>query len=658
MENQETIPGIPASGLIKDPLRYLFLCLPFTIVLFLPQLPISGQWSWISNSWYRLILFLPVLGTGIYQFGVQALQRSKNGLSHSYVRYVTGFLIAFLLSLYGTFTHKEGFWLTYEVTAGIITLLFWNEYLEQQLLHTMHKKLQQLHHPEKSTANMIAFDGDHREVVLPIDSHHLHVGDLILIQGGEQIPADCKILSGRGYVNEAVITGDPNPVSKNPKDKLTGCSALIAGSVKAQVTATADQSLYANMIKHAQKALSGPFPFQDLTRIIHHFQLPLAIGISVTCFVLNYYFLKDIAQSLTRSIAVLFISNPGLLRLGIPAILASGVVRGLRRGIVFNSIQKIKNTRDANQIIFLENEGLTTGEFSIIQYNTVGENTTLEAFRRIAYSLVRYSDHPLAKCVKTAWKTKQAFYWDKIEEKKGWEIRAIDKEGNEYFAGTYPSVATLTIDKTHDIYVLQNGEWIGWIDVRDDILPESSSVMGALKEKGITLTLLTGENELNGIRLSAESGIDKVVFEPNPKLRARMVASYCALLPTIVVGSDPDIPHEQLSHEKATRIALWNGTSTDKHPADITLVKTGLRNLPLAIELSKRFTDSLWQNTGWFVLYNISAILLAAFGIFGPVSAVWVMSLSIVLPALIATNLYKSNFCNKLQNEEEILTLE
>lgn len=641
MENQEAVPGIPAGKLINNPIRYLFLCLPFTIVLFLPLSLISAPLPWISNPWYRLLLCLPVLGIGFYQFGTRTLSRTKDGLSHRYILFITGFLITFLFSLYGTITHKEGYWLGYEVTAGIITLLFWNEYLEQRLVRATRKRLQQLHQPEKVTTNMIAFDGDHREVVLPIDNHSLHVGDLILIQSGERIPADCKILSGEASVNESVITGDLNPVSKKPKDKLTGGAALITGSVKAQVTTTADQSLYANMIKRAEQALSGPFPFQHLAGKIKRYHFPLVLGLGLICFALNYYFLQDFMQSLTRSIAVLFISNPYLLRLGIPAILTSGVVRGLRRGIIFHNIQKLKYVVDSKQIIFLENEGLTTGEFRIKQYNTVQGNITHEAFRQITYSLVKYSDHPLAKCIKAAWKTKHAFYWDKIEEKKGWGIRATDKEGDEYFAGTYQSVASLTTDKTHDVFVLKNNEWLGWIDVPGEIRPESPHITGTLKEKGITLTLLTGENELNGIRLGAESGIDKVLFEPNPKLRARIIASHCDQSPSIIIGSDPDIPHEQLSYTKTTRIALSNDTPADKHTADITLVQTGLRNLPLAIDLSKRFINSLQQHIAWFVLYNISAISLAAFGLSGPVSAVLVMSLSILLLALIATSLYK-----------------
>ncbi|MBW7889799.1 MAG: cation-translocating P-type ATPase [Chitinophagaceae bacterium] len=641
MENQEAVAEIRARRLINNPIRYLFLCLPFTIVLFLPPSLISAPLPWISNPWYRLLFCLPVLGIGFYQFGTRALSRTKDGLSHRYILFITGFLITFLFSLYGTITHKEGYWLGYEVTAGIITLLFWNEYLEYRLVLATQKRLKLLHQPEKTTANMIAFDGDHQEVVLPIDNHSLHVGDLILIQSGGHIPADCKILSGEASVNESVITGYANPVSKKPKDKLTGGAVLITGSVKAQVTATADQSLYTNMIKRAEQALSGPFPFQNLAGTICRYHFPLVTVLAVTCFVLNFCFLHDFLRSLTRSIAVLFISNPYLLRLGIPAILTSGIARGLRRGIIFNNIQKLKYTRDSKQIIFLENEGLTTGELRIKQYNTVQRNITQEAFRQITYSLVKYSDHPLAICIKAAWKTKHAFYWNKIEEKKGWGIRATDKEGNEYFAGTYQSVASLTTDKTHDVYVLKNNEWLGWIDVPGEIRPESRYVTDTLKERGITLTLLTGENELNGIRLGAESGIDKVLFEPNPKLRAGIIATHCAQLPAVIVGSDPDIPHEQLSYTKTTRIALCNDTPADKLTADITLVKTGLRNLPLAVDLSKRFINSLQQHIAWFVLYNVSAILLAAFGLLGPVSAVLIMSLSILLPALIATSLYK-----------------
>src|SRR5690606_28924369 len=160
-------------------------------------------------------------------------------------------------------------------------------YLEDLSIHSTQRELNKLVKSQKVMANMIAFDDQHQELIFPIENTQLKSGDLILIRNGEQVPADAKILWGEASVNEAIITGESEPILKRKKDSLIGGSLLMEGTVKAQVTAGADQSVLANIINLVKKAQGDKPPVQRLPDRISAIFVPGVLGIALPTFLIN-----------------------------------------------------------------------------------------------------------------------------------------------------------------------------------------------------------------------------------------------------------------------------------------------------------------------------------------------------------------------------------
>jgi len=290
--------------------RFLAICVPFTAILLLPMLGHGPFLHWIHNPWIQLIVCLPVYITGMYFFGRSAINSIRLGAYNMNVLIALGATAAFIYSLSGTLFNLGESYQFYETSASIITLVFFGNYLEERSLQTTQRSLTRLVKTQKVTANMIAFDDQHQELIFPVDSLQLKSGDLVLIRSGEQVPADAKILWGEGQVDEAIITGESMPVSKTAKDRIIGGSVLIEGNLKAQVTAGAKDSVLSNMVDLVKRAQSDKPKIQLLADRISAVFVPVVIGIAILCFLLNYFFLKEFGISVMRSIAVLVIACP------------------------------------------------------------------------------------------------------------------------------------------------------------------------------------------------------------------------------------------------------------------------------------------------------------------------------------------------------------
>jgi P-type Cu+ transporter len=223
--------------------RFIF-CLPFTLVLMLHMLP--WHIHFLMNPWIQLAICLPVYIVGMSYFGVSAVKSLRRGIPNMNVLIAVGATAAFVYSLIGTLGNMGMDYVFYETTATIITLVFLGEWIEHKSVSTTQKALNQLAGKQKVMANMIAFDEEHKELIFAVENTQLHIGDLILIKTGEQIPTDCKILWGDIHVSEALLTGESKPIRKQKKDSLIGGSLVIDGTVKAQVTAVGKDTVLSN----------------------------------------------------------------------------------------------------------------------------------------------------------------------------------------------------------------------------------------------------------------------------------------------------------------------------------------------------------------------------------------------------------------------------
>ena len=630
----------PGTNAVRRPLnrhlRYFLFCLPFTILLMLPMAPGMAGLHWLMSPWVQLVLCLPVFTIGMLFFGRSAVKSLFNGLPNMNVLIAVGATAAFVYSLVGSIAGLGSDYLFYETTAAIITIVFLGYYIEDASIQATQRSLNSLATSQKVMATMIAFDDQHQEVLFPVENTQLRSGDLILIRSGEQVPADCKILWGEGGADESILTGESLPVDKVAKDTLIGGSLLVSGSVKAQVTAAIGDSVMAGIVRLVREAQGEKPPMQQLADKISAVFVPVVVGLAVITFLGNYLYLHQAPPALMRSIAVLVIACPCAMGLATPAAIAVGLGRAARNGILFRNARHLEAFRNIRQVIFDKTGTLTTGDFSIGRWQV--QEGAVDQFREIAFSLEKYSNHPIAKSIAREWKQKKSLPWQKIEEIKGLGMKAQTKTGDIYWAGSHKVAAALTTDDTHNVYIVCNDRLLGWIDVQDTLRPEAASVVQWLHGKGIRTVLLSGDRRQPCLQLAAQLGIAEVLAEQTPEQKLQQVTRLNSEMPSAMVG---DGINDAPALARATiGLSMSDASHLAVQTADVVLMNQGLRHLPAALELGRQTFATIRSNLFWAFFYNVIAIPVAAFGWLTPAVAALAMGFSDVVLVANSLRLY------------------
>lgn len=615
--------------------RFLF-CLPFTLILMLHMLESIIHIHWLMNPWVQLGLCLPVFIVGMNFFGKSAIISIRNKMPNMNVLVALGASAAFLYSLLGTLIGQADEFLFYETAATIITLVFFGNYLEDASMQSTQRALKALMKSQKVMANMIAFDENHQEVILPIENTQLKVGDLILIRSGEQVPIDSKILWGDSHVNESLLTGETIPIHKKAKDKIIGGSILESGSVKAQVTAVGDDTVLSGILNLVKQAQGEKPPIQHLADKISGIFVPIVISVALLTFIGNYIYLKEFTPALMRSIAVLVIACPCAMGLATPAAIAVGLGRAARTGILFRNATSLENFKNIRQIVFDKTGTLTTGSFTMSDYQINGVDE--DQFKSIVFSLEKYSTHPIAVSITTSFKTNKEIRWKSIEEVKGIGMKGIDNEGNEYWAGSYKIAKELTTEGNHNVYIVRNNVLVGWLDVQDEIRTEAKEVITYLKKMNLITILLSGDRKEKCLRIQNELGLDEIYAEQSPEEKLKIITALNKETPTAMVG---DGINDAPALAKATiGISLSEASQLAIQSAQVVLMNAGLKKLPTALGLGKHTYITIKQNLFWAFFYNIIAIPVAAFGLLTPTFGALVMGLSDVVLAINSVRLF------------------
>ena len=608
--------------------RFIF-CLPFTLVLMLHMLP--WHIHFLMNPWIQLTICLPVYFVGMSYFGVSAVKSLRRGIPNMNVLIAVGATAAFIYSLIGTLGNMGMDYVFYETTATIITLVFLGEWIEHKSVSTTQKALNQLAGKQKVMANMIAFDDEHKEQIFSVENTQLHVGDLVLIKTGEQVPTDCKILWGDIHVSEALLTGESKPIRKQKKDSLIGGSLVIDGTVKAQITAVGKDTVLSNILNLVKQAQGEKPPIQQLADKISAVFVPVVIGISILTFLINY-FAFDISAtgSLMRSIAVLVISCPCAMGLATPAAIAVGLGRATKSGILFRNAKSLELFKNIKTVVFDKTGTLTKGQLKISGFEC--NSITEEDFKRLVFSLEKFSNHPIAKAITEQWKINNPVQWKKIEEIKGMGMTAEDAEGNIYQLGSYKLAAAYTTTATHAAYLLKNNSLIGWFNMDDEIREEAKEVISYLHSKNIKTVLLSGDSVERCKKVAAILGIDQIEAEKSPEEKLIIIERLNNEAPVAMVG---DGINDAPALAKATiGISLAEASQLAIQTAQVVLMNKGIQHLPLALGLGKHTFITIKQNLFWAFIYNVVAIPVAAAGFLHPGIAALAMGFSDVVLAI------------------------
>ena len=623
-------------------LKFLLITAGPTLLLMLHMIPVVKHWvHFMMNPWIQFALCLPVYGIGMYLFAKSAWVSVRNKMPNMNVLVTIGATSSFAYSVVGMFLGWPSDQLFFETTATIVSLILLGNFLEDSTLQTTQRALTKLSKSQKVMATMIAYDDQHQELHFQVENNTLRSGDLILIKSGEQVPADCRILSGSATVNEAIVTGESLPISKTKKDTLIGGSIVADGLVKAQVTSPANESVLANIINLVKQAQGEKPPVQQLADKISAIFVPVVLVITALTFILNYLILHNFTEALMRSVAVLVIACPCAMGLATPAAIAVGLGRAARSGILFRNAKSLELFKNIRQVVFDKTGTLTTGTFEIKQLTVVDSSYTEDEIKKLAYSLEKFSNHPIALSVSKAFTRTDVFRWKSVEEIKGKGVRATDAEGNEFWAGSYRIAPGASAENAHNVYIVKNNTLLAWIDVKDLIRQEAAKVVSYLHAKGIKTILLSGDTKSNCTPVASELGIDQVIAEQTPEQKLAMIEKLNQEQPTAMVG---DGINDAPALAKATiGISMSEASQVAIQTADVVLMNKGLGNLPLALGLGKHSFITIQQNLFWAFSYNIIAIPVAAFGLlgtYGPTYGALIMGLSDVVLAVNSVRLF------------------
>ena len=617
----------------KNNLQRAMFCLPFTLLLMAGHLGMTVGFHFLHNAWLQLAVSIPVMIVGMDFFGKSAIKSLGQGVPNMNVLIALGSIAAFIYSFIGTITGDSNL-LFYETAASIINIVFFGNWLEEKSIEKTQKSINELVRHEKVMANMLTYDDEHNEHIFPVENMHLKVGDLLLIKTGEQVPMDCKILSGEVEVNEAIISGESLPVYKKQNDLLIGGSVVANGSVKCYVTAVGKDTVMNSIITMMKHAQNHKPPVQKLADKISAIFVPAVIAISILTLVINIWgFDQTFQSSLMRSIAVLVISCPCAMGLATPAAIAVGLGRAAKNGILYTDTKSMELFSSITQMVFDKTGTLTNGKFIISGYQSMGSDD--ETFKKIVFSLEKFSNHPIAKSITQQWNYKSAAPFKKVEEVKGLGMKGEDKEGNTYWIGS-AKIEGIEAAEDHHLYVTKNKQLIGWIDIADEIRPEAKDVINFCKSRRIKTILLSGDTRLKCEQIATELGIDEVYAERSPQQKLELITDLVKTQPTVMVG---DGVNDAPALAKATiSISISQASQLAIKSATVVLMNTGLKNLPMAMQLGRHTYGTVKSNLFWAFLYNVIAIPIAAVGLLTPMAGALVMGLSDVV--LAANSLY------------------
>ena len=625
--DETVVPTSKKQPFLRSHIQKFWFCLPFTVVLMLGHWGMLFNLHFLHNPLLQLALCLPVYVVGMSFFGKSAINSLRSGVPNMNVLIALGATASFVYSLIGLVQGNPSR-IFFETAASIITIVFFGNWLEDASVAKTQEEIKKLTRQEKVMANMIAYDEQHNENIYPVENTFLKTGDLLLIKTGEQVPADCKILSGDAEVNEAIITGESLPVYKKQNDLLIGGSVLSSGTVKVYVTAAGKETVMSSIVEMMKTAQNQKPPVQLLVDKISAVFVPVVLAIAVVTFGINFWFAHHLfSESLMRSIAVLVIACPCAMGLATPAAIAVGLGRAAKEGILYTDTKSMELFKNVRQIVFDKTGTLTNGKFVITAFESQMEE---EMFKAIVYSLEKMSTHPIAKSISEAWKTKTTLRWKKTEEIKGLGMKGTDSEENVFMVGS-AAISSYINDTLHHLYVTKNDEPIGWIDIEDEIRPEAAEVIAFCNRKGIKTILLSGDSNAKSKLVADRLGISEVIAEQSPKQKLEVIERLVAEQPTIMVG---DGINDAPALAKATiSISLNKASHLAIQSASVVLMDSGLKKLPTAIQLGRHTYFTIQGNLFWAFLYNIIAIPIAAAGLLTPTAGALVMGLSDVVLA-------------------------
>jgi Cu+-exporting ATPase len=612
----------------------LIFSMPLVVLTMARDFGLTGEWAhatWVN--WLFLALATPVqfyVGWDYYTGGYKAL---RNGSANMDVLVAMGTTVAYVYSLAVlvalTFfdTAVLGEHVYFETAAAIITLIVLGKLLEVRAKGRTSEAIKKLMGLQAKTARVTR---DGIEMDIPIAE--VVAGDTVIVRPGEKIPVDGVIIDGRSAVDESMITGESLPVNKEIGDELIGATLNKQGLLKFEATKVGKETALAQIIKLVEQAQGSKAPIQRLVDQISAYFVPAVILLAILTLVVWWVAGGDFVPALIRLVAILVIACPCAMGLATPTSIMVGVGRGAENGILFKNSAALEQAHKLNAIVLDKTGTITRGEPAVTDVVASGEYlVTSEELLRLAASAERGSEHPLGEAIVNSATEKGLALSEPTDfegiaghgiaaEVDGHKIlvgnlRLMQRE-NVTLNGLGPKAEDLQNQAKTAMWLAVDGQASAIIGVADTIKEGSKEAIAAMHKLGLTVAMMTGDNQATAEAIAAEVGIDRVFAEVLPGDKASNVAKmqeegYSVAMVGDGINDAPALAQSNVG------IAIGTGTDVAMEAADVTLMRGDLRSVPQAIHLSKATMRNIKQNLGWAFGYNTALIPIAA-GILAP----------------------------------------
>lgn len=602
------------------------LSIPLVIIgMFFMDMPYANYIMWA--------LATPVILVFGKKFFINAFNQAKHRSANmdTLVALSTG--IAYAFSVFNTlnpeFWHSRGLHahVYFEAAAVVIAFILLGKLLEERAKASTSSAIKKLIGLQPKTVMMVTSSGTFIEI--PIEE--VEEGNLLLVKPGEKIPVDGIVDSGKSYVDESLISGEPVPVLKTKNEKVFAGTINQKGSFQFKAEKVGSDTLLAQIIKMVEEAQGSKAPVQKMVDKIAGIFVPVVIGIAILSLVAWIIFGGEngLTHGLLALVTVLVIACPCALGLATPTALMVGLGKGAEQGILIRDAQALETSYKVNAIVLDKTGTITEGKPTVSDMFWTDHSSE---FKDILYSLELASEHPLAEAIVESLKANKSVQLENIESITGAGITAF-YNSERYLAGTEKLLQQYKINPDQKLTDWSNGKRskantvvyfadsvkvIAAIAIADKIKATSSKAVQELRSMGMEVYMFTGDNQQTANAVAHEVGITEFKAEALPQDKFDFVKKLQSEGKIVAMVGD-GINDSQALAQSDVSIAMGKGSDIAMDVAKMTLMSSDLSKIPSAFRLSKRTVQTIRQNLFWAFIYNLVGIPIAA-GLLYPIN--------------------------------------